>query len=80
MNVAPASGGGTGSGEIAVEPGGSARSGRHGPRTERAATLGLLAEAVGLPCDQRVAIALNGRRVAADPQWPLVTGDVVAFS
>jgi molybdopterin-guanine dinucleotide biosynthesis protein A len=52
---------------------------RHWPARTRAATLGAASSAAGRPLDPRVAPKLNGRRVKADPQLPLVRGDVVAF-
>ncbi len=45
----------------------------------RAATLGVAAAAAGVSLDRRVVAALNGDRVAGDPQLPLAAGDTVAF-
>ncbi|MFR9800928.1 molybdenum cofactor guanylyltransferase [Pseudonocardia sp. RS010] len=56
-----------------------AGSGRRGRRSVAAATLGEAAAAVGLEVGRHVVGALNGDRIARDPQVPLVTGDVVAL-
>jgi molybdopterin-guanine dinucleotide biosynthesis protein A len=45
----------------------------------RAATLGSAACAVGVKLSQHTRVCLNGARVQADPQLPLVAGDVVSL-
>ena len=45
----------------------------------RAATLGALAETVGIALDAHVVAALNGEQITTDAALPLVAGDRVAF-
>lgn len=66
--------------EVTVERFGAlAKRGGHRPRVVRAATIGLAAEAVGLPLDRHVVAALNGEQVTSDALLPLVAGDRVSF-
>lgn len=66
--------------EITVQCFGAlAGSGRRGPRSVRAATLGEAAAGVGLALDRHVVAALNGDQITRDKGFPLVAGDSVAF-
>jgi molybdopterin-guanine dinucleotide biosynthesis protein A len=56
-----------------------ASTGRRGPRTVRAATLGAAAESVGIRLDQYVVATLNDDLTSRDPHLPLVAGDTVAL-
>ena len=50
-----------------------------GPLPVRAATLGEAASSAGVPLDRHVVAALNGDQISRDPDYPLATGDAVAF-
>jgi len=67
--------------EIAVETFGplATRSARRSDIV-RAWSLGAAAAAADLTLDEHVVAALNGDRVARDPELPLVAGDTVAFA
>ncbi len=53
---------------------------RLGARTSvRAATLGAAAATAGLELGEHVVVALNGDRIARDPELPLAAGDAVAL-
>jgi molybdenum cofactor guanylyltransferase len=49
------------------------------PLPVRAATLGAAAAAAGVALDRHVVAALNGDQISRDPEYPLATGDAVAF-
>jgi molybdenum cofactor guanylyltransferase len=44
-----------------------------------AATLGGAARAIGIEINGHVIAAVNGDQITRDPEWPLVSGDTVAF-
>jgi len=54
-------------------------SGRSGPHSVRAATVGAAASGVGLVLDRHVTAALNGDQITRDGETPLVAGDTVFF-
>ena len=56
-----------------------ARAGGRGVERVRAATLGGVADAVGLTFDRHVLAAINGDQTVRDPETPLAQGDRVAF-
>jgi molybdenum cofactor guanylyltransferase len=49
------------------------------PVPVRAATLGSAAAAAGVALDRHVVAALNGDQISRDPEYPLASGDAVAF-
>jgi molybdopterin-guanine dinucleotide biosynthesis protein A len=49
------------------------------PLPVHAATLGGAARAAGVELDRHVVAALNGDQISRDPEYPLATGDAVAF-
>ena len=49
------------------------------PLPVRAATLGEAATSAGVTLDRHVVAALNGDQISRDPDYPLATGDAVAF-
>jgi molybdopterin-guanine dinucleotide biosynthesis protein A len=65
---------------VRVERSGSLRSGANGAVVVNAATLGAAAAAAGVALDSHVVAALNGDRIARDPDLPLATGDVVSLT
>ena len=63
----------------AARAGGDGRALRRGRASVRAATLGAAAATAGLELGEHVVVALNGDRIARDPELPLAAGDTVAL-
>jgi molybdenum cofactor guanylyltransferase len=65
---------------VAVRRFGAVRgTGGRGARSVQAATLGQAADAAGVALGEHVVAALNGDKIARDPETPLAAGDAVAF-